>query len=692
MKLAFCWSGYSCQLATVLQLDFALMCKKYSKVSLCGLLVCSLASVSPAESAAPDPLEHGFLLCPAEGPSVFQKLQEIENSQVSAGHIFPPSSAIVTFPEASEPDWAPCRLTRGAIDSLRLRSDRPETLYPALAWNEEFKPSARPPGPQRGEKREDPNRRAVDALIPDILSVDSRQKVGPSFSPGFNETSEYMMGTVAVGVFLLESSGSSYNWTSTEISQTVNGVYAAMEWWRNRGGAAANLSFVYEVHYQLPISYEPIQMDHADEDQWISEAMTSLGYEGGAFHQVRSYNNDLRQEYNTDWAFSIFIVDSSSSINQGRFPNGTYAWAYLGGPWISMSRYSSWAYNWQDYFRAVPAHETGHIFYATDEYDSMTTYSGYLNSRDDNEAFCLMNQNTLGLCSFTPLQIGWRDSDSDNVHDILDTQPETSLESYVPNPSPPGNLFYSGIATVQPYPNSNPFGSRNDVTINTVVGVEYRVNGGAWNPAIATDGAFDEAQEEYTFSFSTTGQGSYLVEARAVNSVGNLDLSPATDQVEILSSFSLDVVTNGDGSVVSDPPGINCGTDCNGLYPTGTSVTLTAAAGPGSIFVGWSGDGECTSSNECTLILSEDALLTATFYSCHPPASGDWIVTESCEFTHQAAAPADVIVEPGVVLTIAPGAILEIDLHNQKLLVKDTGGVLVQDGGTIRQTTGTLQP
>jgi len=83
---------------------------------------------------------------------------------------------------------------------------------------------------------------------------------------------------------------------------------------------------------------------------------------------------------------------------------------------------------------------------------------------------------------------------------------------------------------------------------------------------------------------------------------------------------------------------------------------------------------------------------TYSLPACYPPASGDWIVAESCEFTHQAVAPGDVIVEPGVVLTIAPNAILEIDLHSHKLLVRDGGGVLVKDGGTLRQTSGTLQP
>ncbi|MCP4664588.1 MAG: hypothetical protein GY856_55095, partial [bacterium] len=73
-----------------------------------------------------------------------------------------------------------------------------------------------------------------------------------------------------------------------------------------------------------------------------------------------------------------------------------------------------------------------------------------------------------------------------------------------------------------------------------------------------------------------------------------------------------------------------------------------------------------------------------------PPASGTWIIDENCTFNGQAAVPEAVEVKIDKVLTIAPGAILEIDLQTYRLTVKDTGGVMVKDGGTIRDTTGTL--
>ena len=47
----------------------------------------------------------------------------------------------------------------------------------------------------------------------------------------------------------------------------------------------------------------------------------------------------------------------------------------------------------------------------------------------------------------------------------------------------------------------------------------------------------------------------------------------------------------GQGRVISAPAGIDChGGRCDASFDRGQQVTLTAAARPGSRFVGWSGD------------------------------------------------------------------------------------------------------
>ena len=56
-----------------------------------------------------------------------------------------------------------------------------------------------------------------------------------------------------------------------------------------------------------------------------------------------------------------------------------------------------------------------------------------------------------------------------------------------------------------------------------------------------------------------------------------------------MSALSINRI--GQGSVVSTPNGIDCGTDCAGSYAKNTEVSLHAAAAQGNQFVGWSGVG-----------------------------------------------------------------------------------------------------
>lgn len=67
---------------------------------------------------------------------------------------------------------------------------------------------------------------------------------------------------------------------------------------------------------------------------------------------------------------------------------------------------------------------------------------------------------------------------------------------------------------------------------------------------------------------------------------------------------------SGTGTITSNPPGILCGTDCTGMFATGTPVTLTVTPDPGSTFAGWSGDGDCA---DGVAILTAARACTATF-------------------------------------------------------------------------------
>ncbi|MBN2575169.1 MAG: hypothetical protein JXP73_11460 [Deltaproteobacteria bacterium] len=70
---------------------------------------------------------------------------------------------------------------------------------------------------------------------------------------------------------------------------------------------------------------------------------------------------------------------------------------------------------------------------------------------------------------------------------------------------------------------------------------------------------------------------------------------------------------NGNGTVTSDPTGIDCGTGCQASFAQDTEVELTATpAEDGSSFAGWSGGG-CSGTDACTVEMTAPATVTATF-------------------------------------------------------------------------------
>jgi hypothetical protein len=88
---------------------------------------------------------------------------------------------------------------------------------------------------------------------------------------------------------------------------------------------------------------------------------------------------------------------------------------------------------------------------------------------------------------------------------------------------------------------------------------------------------------------------------------------------------TLAVTISGNGRVVSNPAGINCaanGSVCSAPYATGTSVTLTATATntKRDMFAGWSGGGCAGATPTCTVALSSDQSVQATFQKRSPKA------------------------------------------------------------------------
>jgi len=441
-----------------------------------------------------------------------------------------------------------------------------------------------------------------DALIAPDLAANNKLLA----TPGYDETSEYMIGSVAVGVVFLESNGaidpSTEDWTSTEESQVRSKIQAALDWW-SAENPSADITFTVDWKYAVPTSYEPINRPHTDQGLWISEAMSYLGYSGfNYFRQVEGYVNALRNSRGTDWAFAMFIVDSSNDVDGG-FSDSTsggwkyFAYAYIGGPFLVMT-YDN--YNWGiGNMDRVTAHETGHIFYATDEYDGEPENSGYLNVLDVDGSGALMDDNTWRLSAGTMGQIGWRDTDGDGIQDIVDTYPNTILNHYSPDPTYAGTLTYSGSVTETLYPNNNPYGTGVDLTINTISRVQFRIDHGAWLEATAADGVFDDATEGFTFTTPALSVGTHTIETRGINSVGNAETSYSSDVVTILGDPVADFTYSPDNPVINETVTFD--------------ATLSTANGGAAVNYDWDfGDGHTDSGVVVTHVYDSYGVFTAT--------------------------------------------------------------------------------
>lgn len=88
------------------------------------------------------------------------------------------------------------------------------------------------------------------------------------------------------------------------------------------------------------------------------------------------------------------------------------------------------------------------------------------------------------------------------------------------------------------------------------------------------------------------------------------------------TGFTLTVtkVGNGSGTVISSPAGINCGSTCSASFTQNASVTLTANPDVNSSFSSWSGC-DSVSGNQCTVTMSSNRSVTATFSLVSQPAS-----------------------------------------------------------------------
>lgn len=140
-----------------------------------------------------------------------------------------------------------------------------------------------------------------------------------------------------------------------------------------------------------------------------------------------------------------------------------------------------------------------------------------------------------------------------------------------------------------------PWGYEVRVTASPAAGWQV----GQWNGT-----GNDESEQERNFIMMPIGNHAALVQ-----------------YVPIPYLLSVAKIGNGTGTVVSDPPGIDCGLTCRGLFPYGSTVTLAATPAPDSTFLGWSGAAcnggvvNMATTTECSVVFSRTP---TNFYTLSP--------------------------------------------------------------------------
>ncbi len=324
----------------------------------------------------------------------------------------------------------------------------------------------------------------------------------------FRDTSEYMLGTVLVTVVLFESDGgidaNLEDWDQARIDKVKLEIIEGLNWWEDTldlQNSLHALDFIVDFTYaDAPVAtgYEPITRAQSQDSLWINDFLDAVDYNTGSSHftDLNHWNHDQRVTYGTDWAYTVFVADSLADGN-GKFSDDYFAYAYLGGPYVMMTYDNNgWG---SSRMGQVFAHETGHIFYALDEYPGSTSYnttSGYYNTQNLNASdghpnpgsrvdSIMAESSKQGpaysnhTSSPSSLEmIGWRDSDGDGIFDVLDV-PLTLTGSGSFDAE--ANVYsFSGQSSVNTLNNLSPSGTRHDITINTVDLIQYSIDGGEW--------------------------------------------------------------------------------------------------------------------------------------------------------------------------------------------------------------------
>ncbi|MFO1065648.1 MAG: dockerin type I domain-containing protein [Pirellulales bacterium] len=374
------------------------------------------------------------------------------------------------------------------------------------------------------------------------------------------DTGEYMLGTVTVTPVLLESDGtvdpSTENWTSAQIDTVLANLNTGLDWWKDllaTKTTKATLDFTIDTTYAntpVPTIYEPISRTSNNYDLWTREFLTRLHYDSSNSLEtnMREFNNSQRLKFGTDWAFTVFIVNSQNDTDGLFAAGGSFqkAFGFAGGLFfvVPSTRPAS-----------TYAHETGHQFWARDEYPGSALYTarrGYYNTQNTNaidgnpeinfqQQPSIMSSASALDTAYTQVtspastlaMVGWQDTDGDGIFDVLDVP--LSLDGVGRIDSSSGTYKFTGKAAVQTLANKNSSGLADDITINKISRVEYRLNSGTWK-TISSPGT---STATLNLSIPLEGLQSGTIEIRAVDAMTGITSNVFQGQIGIAPDTTL---------------------------------------------------------------------------------------------------------------------------------------------------------
>ncbi|QQE12192.1 hypothetical protein JD969_01575 [Planctomycetota bacterium] len=334
------------------------------------------------------------------------------------------------------------------------------------------------------------------------------------------DTSSYALGTYVWNVFFVQSEDSSTPWTTSKINDHKNRITQAAQWWETQAQnrfAPGNQWLDIQLNFVEVDGEDIVEIPDDSKSYYFDDILRRLNSSytsTSSYSLTRTYNNDMRERFDTDWSFTSYIR-----------PYTGRASAYVNGPYTN---------GFYDDSYHTYKHEMGHIFGARDEYASSNQHTGvqagYLyayntnaekhedGSYNNNFHTALMNRSSSHVLSEGTIDaVGWTDTDNDDIPDILDTFP--TLENIIANAYEEGIFKLSFDAHVTPLTSPNPF--MDDITINTLSAAQYSLDGEEWIDMSTFDYAWGDYEETVNFQLNNIIAGDHIFDLRVYNSVGN---------------------------------------------------------------------------------------------------------------------------------------------------------------------------